>query len=182
MLRGCGLLVFYGLLLALVELVDGGGRRYWSGREVSGQRVVFSDIDGTIVHYKGGSHGFANAGIEVVEEDTHKMRSVLKRPKGDTRECILVPSSTMGNGHISTRCVHHELSWRRKERGGLMLRRKSSKLFEYLLRIQPTRLLPGQHAARMRQVRASGACKCRRRHESDLLIGLYLSLIAGRSS
>jgi hypothetical protein len=99
-------------ILAIAGRCEGIGTRYWYGREsYRGTTAVFSDIDGTLVHYPGGRSGFAKSGVEVVEEDDERMRSVLKGTNGELRECKMCPSSTMGNGHISLRCAQYSPHW-----------------------------------------------------------------------
>jgi hypothetical protein len=61
--------------------------------------VLFSDIDGTIVHYK----EFVQHGVTVIQENTRDGVGIVRDSAGEIRTCRLVPSSTMGYGYISFR-------------------------------------------------------------------------------
>ncbi len=85
------------VLLALVAECGGGGVA--GGPPPPTPRVLFSDIDGTLVHYK----DFVQHGVEVIQEDAKNGIGVLRKSNGEIRTCRLVPSSTMGYGYISFR-------------------------------------------------------------------------------
>eukprot|EP00004_Rigifila_ramosa_P027734 TRINITY_DN9137_c0_g1_i1.p1 TRINITY_DN9137_c0_g1~~TRINITY_DN9137_c0_g1_i1.p1 ORF type:complete len:241 (+),score=18.19 TRINITY_DN9137_c0_g1_i1:2-724(+) len=62
--------------------------------------IVFSDLDGTLVHFKS---DFAPYG-EVLVEDTKQNRALYRDQKsGSLRICTLLPDSTIGRGVVSVR-------------------------------------------------------------------------------
>ena len=65
-------------------------------------RAIFSDLDGTIVHFP---KWFEAHGTKVVSRDLERKRAVVESPSGETRECRLLPSSTMGDGFVSERTI-----------------------------------------------------------------------------
>ena len=65
-------------------------------------RAIFSDLDGTIVHFPA---WFEQHGTKIVSRDLEAKRAVVESPSGETRECRLLPSSTMGDGFVSERTI-----------------------------------------------------------------------------
>eukprot|EP00928_Gymnodinium_smaydae_P037362 TRINITY_DN25951_c0_g3_i1.p1 TRINITY_DN25951_c0_g3~~TRINITY_DN25951_c0_g3_i1.p1 ORF type:complete len:323 (-),score=58.29 TRINITY_DN25951_c0_g3_i1:216-1184(-) len=65
-------------------------------------RAIFSDLDGTIVHFP---KWFEAHGTKVISRDLEAKRAVVQSPSGETRECRLLPSSTMGDGFVSERTI-----------------------------------------------------------------------------
>lgn len=65
-------------------------------------RAIFSDLDGTIVHFPA---WFEEHGSKIVSRDPEAKRAVVESPSGERRECRLLPSSTMGDGLVSERTV-----------------------------------------------------------------------------
>lgn len=64
--------------------------------------VVFSDLDGTLVHAPKTFSSFA----EIVSSNEEENTAVIRyKHSGETRECIALPSKTAGNGYISRRTV-----------------------------------------------------------------------------
>lgn len=67
-------------------------------------RAIFSDLDGTIVHFP---KWFREKGIDLSERQPESNRAeVLRRADGERRGCRLLPASTMGDGVVSDRTVH----------------------------------------------------------------------------
>lgn len=64
--------------------------------------VVFSDLDGTLVHSPKAFSSFAEI-ISTNEEDNTAV--IRYKHSGESRECIALPSKTAGNGYISRRTV-----------------------------------------------------------------------------
>ena len=71
-------------------------------RPASRVRAIFSDLDGTIVHFPA---WFEEHGIKIVSRDAQAKRAVVESPTGEQRVCRLLPSSTMGDGLVSERTV-----------------------------------------------------------------------------
>mmetsp|Transcript_33085 Transcript_33085/g.104025 ORF Transcript_33085/g.104025 Transcript_33085/m.104025 type:complete len:333 (+) Transcript_33085:68-1066(+) len=65
-------------------------------------RAVFSDLDGTLVHFPS---WFEEHGAKIVSRDAEAKRCVVESATGERRECRLLPSSTMGDGVVSERTV-----------------------------------------------------------------------------
>jgi len=65
-------------------------------------RAIFSDLDGTIVHFPA---WFEQHGTKIVSRDEEAKRAIVESPTGETRECRLLPSSTMGDGFVSERTI-----------------------------------------------------------------------------
>ncbi len=65
-------------------------------------KAVFSDLDGTLVHFPA---WFEQHGSTVVSTDAESRTAVVQSPGGETRDCRLLPSSTMGDGVVSDRTV-----------------------------------------------------------------------------
>ena len=65
-------------------------------------KAIFSDLDGTIVHFPA---WFEQHGTKIVSRDLEAKRAVVESPSGETRECRLLPSSTMGDGFVSERTI-----------------------------------------------------------------------------
>ena len=65
-------------------------------------KAIFSDLDGTIVHFP---RWFEAHGTKVISRDLELKRAVVQSPTGETRECRLLPSSTMGDGFVSERTI-----------------------------------------------------------------------------
>ena len=65
-------------------------------------RAIFSDIDGTLVHY---ASDFERFGVKLVESDEAKLTAVVEGPNGDRRKCRLLPSLTMGPACVSLRTI-----------------------------------------------------------------------------
>lgn len=63
-------------------------------------RAIFSDLDGTLVHFPA---WFEEHGSKIVSRDADAKRAICESPTGETRECRLLPSSTMGDGLVSER-------------------------------------------------------------------------------
>jgi hypothetical protein len=67
-------------------------------------RAIFSDLDGTIVHFP---KWFHEAGVDLSERQPESNRAeVLRKADGERRGCRLLPASTMGDGVVSDRTVH----------------------------------------------------------------------------
>lgn len=82
-----------------VGLIGGVGRT----SSASIPSALFTDIDGTIVHYR---QGFLKHGVTVLREDSAAGVGVLRdNNTKQIRTCRLVPSSTMGSGYISFKWV-----------------------------------------------------------------------------
>ena len=62
-------------------------------------RALFSDLDGTLLHYP--KH-FTKHNVEVLAEDETGHVGLVRRD-GQMRTCRLFPSSTMGQGYMSFR-------------------------------------------------------------------------------
>ncbi|KAL9178331.1 hypothetical protein ACHAXT_001759 [Thalassiosira profunda] len=65
-------------------------------------RAVFSDVDGTLVHY---AKDFEEHGVRLVSSDERALTAVVEGPGGDRRNCRLLPSSTLGPACISERTI-----------------------------------------------------------------------------
>jgi len=65
-------------------------------------RAIFSDLDGTIVHFP---KWFEEHGTKVISSEPALQCAVAESPSGEKRECRLLPSSTMGDGLVSERTV-----------------------------------------------------------------------------
>ena len=65
-------------------------------------RAIFSDLDGTLVHF---SKWFEEHGTRIVSMDEASGRAVVESPTGERRDCRLLPSSTMGPGLVSEASV-----------------------------------------------------------------------------
>lgn len=65
-------------------------------------RAIFSDLDGTIVHFP---KWFETHGTRIVSRDDDLKTAVVESPSGERRECRLLPSSTMGDGFVSERTI-----------------------------------------------------------------------------
>jgi len=63
-------------------------------------RAIFSDLDGTLVHFPA---WFEKHGSKIISRDEGAKRAVCESPTGETRDCRLLPSSTMGDGLVSER-------------------------------------------------------------------------------
>lgn len=82
-------------------------------------RAVFSDLDGTLVHF---SSWFEAHGVRLVEgaqgsgnEGEDPLRATVENDEGERRACRVLPRSTMGLGYVSDRTV--ELVADLRERG-----------------------------------------------------------------
>ena len=75
-------------------------------------RAIFSDLDGTIVHFPA---WFEEHGSKIVSRDPEAKHAVARSPSGEERTCRLLPSSTMGDGLVSERTI--ELVAELRERG-----------------------------------------------------------------
>jgi len=65
-------------------------------------RAIFSDIDGTLVHY---AKDFTKHGIRLLSSDETSSTAIVENENGDRRKCRLLPSSTMGPACISERTI-----------------------------------------------------------------------------
>jgi len=65
-------------------------------------RAIFSDIDGTLVHY---AKDFTKHGIRLLSSDETALTAIVENENGDRRKCRLLPSSTMGPACISERTI-----------------------------------------------------------------------------
>lgn len=67
-------------------------------------RVIFSDLDGTLVHFP---QWFNKHGVSVVAEcdGGDPTRAVVETATGERRACRVLPKSTMGPGFVSDRTV-----------------------------------------------------------------------------
>jgi len=66
-------------------------------------RAIFSDLDGTIVHFP---KWFREYGIDLTDRRPEANRAeVLRKSDGERRGCHLLPESTMGDGIVSDRTV-----------------------------------------------------------------------------
>jgi len=91
-------------------------------------RAIFSDLDGTIVHFPA---WFEEHGSKIVSRDPEAKHAVARSPSGEERTCRLLPSSTMGDGLVSERTI--ELVAELRERGILFVivtAARKSTLFE----------------------------------------------------
>ena len=70
--------------------------------DVKRTRAIFSDLDGTLVHFPA---WFEEHGSTLVSRNPEARRGVVRSPDGEQRECRLLPSSTMGDGCVSERTV-----------------------------------------------------------------------------
>ena len=70
--------------------------------DVKRTRAIFSDLDGTLVHFPA---WFEEHGSTIVSRNPEARRGVVRSPDGEQRECRLLPSSTMGDGCVSERTV-----------------------------------------------------------------------------
>jgi hypothetical protein len=65
-----------------------------------GPRAVFSDLDGTLLHY---AKHFTAHGVTVTKEDQVGRVGIVKNEDGEVRLCRLFQSSALGNGFMSYR-------------------------------------------------------------------------------
>ena len=65
-------------------------------------RAIFSDIDGTLVHY---ARDFEKHGVTLLEADEVACTATVQGPTGEQRRCRLIPSSTMGPACVSERTI-----------------------------------------------------------------------------
>lgn len=66
-------------------------------------KAIFSDLDGTIVHFPA---WFEEHGSKIVSYDPDdKTKGVVESPSGEQRDCRVLPSSTMGPGMVSLKTV-----------------------------------------------------------------------------
>ncbi|KAG8470245.1 hypothetical protein KFE25_008666 [Diacronema lutheri] len=89
------------------------------GTAVRPVRVVFSDLDGTLVHFE---PWFAKHGVRVVDRESAAdgesardgFRAVVESGAGERRACRVLPPSTMGPGYVSDETVRlvDALRWR----------------------------------------------------------------------
>ena len=63
-------------------------------------RAIFSDLDGTLVHFPA---WFEEHGTRIISPDVSSERATVESPAGERRECRVLPSSTMGPGLVSER-------------------------------------------------------------------------------
>ena len=70
--------------------------------ETAPPRAVFSDLDGTLLHY---SKHFIEHGVTVTKEDSVGHIGIVKDQSGEVRLCRLFRSSTLGNGFMSYRLL-----------------------------------------------------------------------------
>ena len=68
--------------------------------ETINPRGVFSDLDGTLLHYP--TH-FTSHGVIVVKEDPVGQVGIVRDKDGEARLCRLFRSSALGNGFMSYR-------------------------------------------------------------------------------
>jgi len=79
-----------------------GAAKHIPGRAV---RAIFSDLDGTLVHF---SQWFERHGVRIVtpaDETLAAPKAVVADPAGEERICRVLPKSTMGLGYVSERTV-----------------------------------------------------------------------------
>lgn len=91
----------------LLLLVSLSGSRALSSSSTSASanrrlRAVFSDVDGTLVHY---AKDFEKHGVRLVSSDEETLTAVVEGPTGDRRDCRLLPSLTMGPACVSERTI-----------------------------------------------------------------------------
>jgi hydroxymethylpyrimidine pyrophosphatase-like HAD family hydrolase len=81
-------------------------------------RAVFSDLDGTLVHF---SQWFGKHGVRVIDGSVggDPTRAVVENDTGERRACRVLPESTMGPGYVSERTI--ELVGELRERGTLFV-------------------------------------------------------------
>jgi len=81
-----------------------GGSRALTVGPISGSplRAIFSDIDGTLVHY---AKDFEKHGVRLVTSDEEALTAIVEGPGGDRRACRLLPSATMGPACVSERTI-----------------------------------------------------------------------------
>lgn len=79
-----------------------------------GVRAIFSDLDGTLVHFE---QWFAKHGVRVIDaaSGADSTRGVVENDTGERRECRVLPKATMGPGFVSDRTI--SLVDRLRERG-----------------------------------------------------------------
>eukprot|EP00966_Prymnesium_polylepis_P305359 7056403-Prymnesium_polylepis.1 len=65
-------------------------------------RAIFSDIDGTLVHY---ANSFEAHGVRIVSSNEQAKSAVVVSAGGERRDCRLVQSSTMGLSVVSERKI-----------------------------------------------------------------------------
>lgn len=65
-------------------------------------KAIFSDLDGTIVHFPA---WFEEHGSRIISRDPEAKRAVVESPSGEQQDCRLLPSSTMGDGCVSERTI-----------------------------------------------------------------------------
>lgn len=67
-------------------------------------RAIFSDLDGTLVHFE---QWFSQHGVRVVESGGARdpARGAVENEAGERRECVVLPAATMGPGYVSDRTV-----------------------------------------------------------------------------
>jgi len=65
-------------------------------------RAIFSDIDGTLVHY---AKDFERHGVKLLSSNEQTLTAIVEGPNGDIRKCHLLPSSTMGPACVSERTI-----------------------------------------------------------------------------
>ena len=65
-------------------------------------KAIFSDLDGTIVHFPA---WFEEHGSRIVSKDEATKHAICESADGQRRDCRLLPSSTMGDGLVSERTV-----------------------------------------------------------------------------
>eukprot|EP00571_Detonula_confervacea_P001088 CAMPEP_0172314028 /NCGR_PEP_ID=MMETSP1058-20130122/21483_1 /TAXON_ID=83371 /ORGANISM="Detonula confervacea, Strain CCMP 353" /LENGTH=357 /DNA_ID=CAMNT_0013027781 /DNA_START=75 /DNA_END=1145 /DNA_ORIENTATION=+ len=65
-------------------------------------RAIFSDIDGTLVHY---AKDFQKHGVRLVSSNEQTLTAIVEGPNGDRRNCRLLPSLTMGPACVSERTI-----------------------------------------------------------------------------
>ena len=70
-----------------------------------GVKAIFSDLDGTLVHFPA---WFNEHGSRVLSSDEAAKTAVVESPEGERRDCRLLPSSTMGPGLVSEKTVSSE--------------------------------------------------------------------------
>jgi hydroxymethylpyrimidine pyrophosphatase-like HAD family hydrolase len=69
-------------------------------RRHSRLRAVFSDLDGTLVHYE---KDFQQHGVKVISRNPRRHTAIVESPSGARRVCRLLPSKTMGDAFVSKR-------------------------------------------------------------------------------
>merc|ERR1712087_662614 len=65
-------------------------------------RAIFSDLDGTLVHFP---CWFQKHGVQVISRDPEQSRMMVRSSRGEERICRMLPVSTMGDGIVSDRTV-----------------------------------------------------------------------------